>query len=417
MELQALINTGNPWLNKKIKTYITSFINETSNKFTSPIFLENTKAAKNTDREHVLTYFFCSPTDIDQDMIYQASPSFILSFFVSVECWAHKARLAILADYWARKRPNSILGTSLPETVCFELDYADFLDEKLDEPDLCFLRQSLVQNECNAVDQRDWWILKPSMTDGGYGIRFFSSIDELEKCFEKWEDDIAGDAPSESEELPHGRLRSSQLRSFVAQRYVASVPLLDGHKFHIRAYVLAMGRLRVFVHREMLVLVAPREYAQPWQPNALQSSLTNTSLQRSEVRTANRRRYWTSFKDDNWKHQTFKQICQITSDIFEAGVAYTASRFAHHPHCFDFFALDFLVDLSGKVWLLEVNSGPNINEEGDAGEVTQHVYRSVVYKTLGQLTGERVDEAPELVEVLNKDMGSNIPCFQNAPRE
>lgn len=94
------------------------------------------------------------------------------------------------------------------------------------------------------------------------------------------------------------------------------------------------------------------------------------------------------------------------------GQSNTASRFAHHPHCFDFFALDFLVDLSGKVWLLEINLGPNINEGGDAGEITQHVYRSVVYTTLGQLTGERVDEAPELVEVLNKDMGSNIPCFQ-----
>eukprot|EP01049_Picozoa_sp_SAG25_P016177 SAG25_NODE_3597_length_1028_cov_0.846071_2_plen_54_part_00 len=39
----------------------------------------------------------------------------------------------------------------------------------------------------------------------------------------------------------------------MVQRYVRRPMLVDGRKFHLRVYVLAVGRLSVYVCRDMLV--------------------------------------------------------------------------------------------------------------------------------------------------------------------
>eukprot|EP01047_Picozoa_sp_COSAG01_P020499 COSAG01_NODE_1168_length_11426_cov_339.595038_8_plen_79_part_00 len=42
-------------------------------------------------------------------------------------------------------------------------------------------------------------------------------------------------------------------QEWVVQRYVRRPMLVDGRKFHLRVYVLAVGRLSVYVCRDMLV--------------------------------------------------------------------------------------------------------------------------------------------------------------------
>ena len=54
----------------------------------------------------------------------------------------------------------------------------------------------------------------------------------------------------------------------------------------------------------------------------------------------------------------------ITSELFAAYESeYTV--FAPMPHCFELFGLDFLVDASCGVHLLEVNPGPDFRQTGD----------------------------------------------------
>ncbi len=46
----------------------------------------------------------------------------------------------------------------------------------------------------------------------------------------------------------------------MACRYISSPLLIDGRKFHIRAYVLCVGSLSVYVYSEALALFAGKEY-------------------------------------------------------------------------------------------------------------------------------------------------------------
>ena len=232
------------------------------------------------------------------------------------------------------------LQDHFPVTVDFELDYAEFLDEALVEA--YELKRSFEKNEVIsakngseiiddiAQDERDWWILKPSMGDGGQGIRLFSSEEELKAIFEEWEEDeeeeeeeededeeiedtddgqnddisekrigddipVTGDAIGNDNSLKDEKtsifnsngIITSQLRHFVAQQYIKdpllfpNLPNLSNHKFHIRTYVIAFGSLKVYVYKPMLALFAQNRYEKPGSENSTNDPavhLTNTCL-------------------------------------------------------------------------------------------------------------------------------------------
>lgn len=167
----------------------------------------------------------------------------------------------------------------MPLTVAFEVDYAEFLDEALAE---CWeLHDSFTKEE------REWWVLKPGMSDQGQGVRLFSSKEELRAIFEEWE---AEEPESEQEDDPEtppaingqdvisaGTI-TSQLRYFISQRYIHPPLLLEEHgnrKFHIRSYVLAVGALRMYIYREMLALFAPELYTTPGSKNETDPASTS----------------------------------------------------------------------------------------------------------------------------------------------
>jgi tubulin--tyrosine ligase len=174
------------------------------------------------------------------------------------------------------------------------------------------------------------------MSDRGQGIRLFSSEEELRAIFQGWEDAIPDSGDSEDGKESGHDLEStvalpertdspimvSQLRHFVAQPYIDPPFLLPSipRKFHIRAYVLAVGSLRVYVYREMLALFAGAPYQMPSSTNSsdLRAHLTNTCLQDGN-REGSVERFWAlGHAGDTWKERAWEQICTITGEIFEA---------------------------------------------------------------------------------------------------
>ncbi|KAI9842259.1 MAG: hypothetical protein M1838_003199, partial [Thelocarpon superellum] len=85
--------------------------------------------------------------------------------------------LASTIHAWITKHPASLLPNHVKPAVQFELDYAEFLDDALVEA--FELHQAFQRNAERKAVEREWWILKPSMSDRGQGIRLFSSEDEL----------------------------------------------------------------------------------------------------------------------------------------------------------------------------------------------------------------------------------------------
>ena len=240
-------------------------------------------------------------------------------------------------------------------------------------------------------------------------LDYSQALDDLEEIFEEWDDDsdfmpdsdedneddddddgedtdattesdgVDQEANSPVESLDEDEdevgAMTSQLRHFVVQPYVDRPMLLasmDNRKYHIRAYVLAVGALRVYVYREMLALFAARPYSPPWDvedinAGGLTSQLTNTCFQDESIRESSVRRFW-ALQDESlppkWQEKVFTQICDVTGEVFEAASREQMVHFQTLPNAFEVFGVDFLVDEQFNVWLLELNAYPDFKQTG-----------------------------------------------------
>lgn len=323
-----------------------------------------------------------------------------------------------ISSWWSKHPDDTTLKGHVPLTIHFELDFAEFLDEALVE---CFELHESFTNE-----EREWWVLKPAMSDQGQGIRLFNSEASLRSIFEEWE---VNDDPEDSDEdetppAINGEDRigagtmTSQLRHFVAQRYI-SRPLLfreyKNRKFHLRSYVLAVGALRVYVYKEILALFAPSEYTPPAEESLdAEIHLTNTCLHNgtpasssialfSALPTATPNN---PLLPKTWKDTVFAQISAATATLFEAAAREQMIHFQALPNAFEVFGVDWVVDDLGECWLLEVNAFPDFKQSGEVGRgVVKGFWERVVGLAVGSAFGAAEEDTREMVKVLDVDLG------------
>lgn len=363
----------------------------------------------------------------------------MINSYIIRKALIRKHYLSTTVSHWLTKHPESCLGKHVKPGVEFELDFAEFLDDALVEA--FELTDSFQKNEDLEPSDREWWILKPGMSDRGQGIRLFSSEEGLTSIFEEWdppsddedEDDEAAHSSDEKEDAPSGEkdesngVITSQLRHFVAQPYIhpplllpAPFPSAD-RKFHIRTYVLAVGALKVYVYKPMLALFAGKPYTAPWEsesgdPNEeLSCHLTNTCLQTGE-REGSVHAWWSLPENvaglpKEWKENVFEQICSMTGEVFEAAARGMMVHFQPLPNAFELFGLDFMVDAEGTPWLLEVNAFPDFAQTGDElNHLIKGLFEEVVDVAIKPFFGlpsedEQKAEAQKMAKVLDIDLG------------
>ncbi|KAK5169892.1 uncharacterized protein LTR77_005870 [Saxophila tyrrhenica] len=379
-------------------------------------------------------------TDFDHVLSHTATS--LANSYIIRKALIRKHYLSTTVAHWVAKHPSSLLKNHVKPAVEFELDYAEFLDDALDQAEAWELRESWRRNESLEDDAKVWWILKPGMSERGQGIRLFSSEEELQAIFEEWDpadsDDEAEEQPDDIEDSdqagnsngvqPNG-VRTSHLRHFIAQPYIHPPLLLSqphpsaDRKFHIRTYVLAAGALRVCVCRRMLALFAAEYYVSPASDSAspnedLSAHLTNTCLQSGE-REGSVRDFWSlpsdiqsSTLDSSWKDNVFEQICAITGEVFEAAARGMSIHFQTLPNAFEIFGLDFLVDAEGTAWLLEVNAFPDFKQTGEKLQgVVKGLMEGVIDVAVAPFFGVEIqlkdgtNSDSALMKVLDIDLG------------
>jgi hypothetical protein len=182
---------------------------------------------------------------------------------------SRKAQLSLQIKRYLAKHPNSILKRSVPDTYIVET-WSAFDDMKMDMGGGIMANFDMLELQQAPLRQRlDWslteakalfvpdidtatgevmhlteytksgndtlWILKPSVTNKGADISIVRDWQGLLDALESTPD----------------------MREWVLQHYLPN-PLLvnQGHKFHLRVYVMCVGALRVFVFEDILMLIA-----------------------------------------------------------------------------------------------------------------------------------------------------------------
>ncbi|KAG5983809.1 hypothetical protein E4U55_007041 [Claviceps digitariae] len=341
---------------------------------------------------------------IDFEFAAANSTTCLVNSYMIRKALIRKHYLSATVDHWVAKNPASPLKTHVKRSESFEVDYAEFLDDALVEA--FDLRESMDRNAALSEEdasKREWWILKPGMSDRGQGIRLFSTMDELQDIFDGWEAERPdSDEEEEEEEVNHEQddqrvtpssggddITTSHLRHFVAQPYIHPPLLLsDNRKFHIRTYVLCTDSLTIYVYRHMLALFAAKPYTAPWEnPTDIETFLTNTCLQDSPNETSVRR-FWSLPLPHDQLSRIFDQICSVTGELFEAAARAMPVHFQTLPNAFEAFGLDFMVDASGHTWLLEVNAFPDFKQTGgDLSDIVEGFWRGVMRKGVARFFG------------------------------
>ncbi|GMI59437.1 hypothetical protein ScalyP_jg8076 [Parmales sp. scaly parma] len=280
---------------------------------------------------------------------------------------SRKAQLSLYTSRHVSKNPTSILSSAVPKTMIIEtwaafdqsittmtlpngqtiqLDSATMtLKEKLE---LCLgpLR------ELFEFNPNDDFILKPSATNKGAGIVVCNVFEQLEE--------VISDTPD--------------IREWILQKYISRPLLLNKRKFHIRAYVLAMGAIKVYFYDEILALCSGSKYKEN-NTSDLFAHITNTAYQALDPNFREEECVLTMADVEKVLRRGKKggkaecdkmmsDMREITKELF---AAYKGESTVYQPldGCFEYYGIDFLVDENFDVSLLEVNPSPDFKQTGE----------------------------------------------------
>jgi tubulin--tyrosine ligase len=193
------------------------------------------------------------------------------------------------------------------------------------------------------------WILKPALLNNGQAIQIFANLNALAQHFASTR-----------------RLGGEH----VLQRYITHPHLLRDHrKYSIRQFILLTNFAGAFLYPQGYFNVSMHPYAGN-DLTDLKSHLTNEHLFGNEpnviqIPTA-RFDLHTSL---------YPQIKAILQELAGALLQRFPEAFVpEKQRVFALFGMDFMVDASGRVWLLEANHGPCFPIDDDH-PLQSHLYR------------------------------------------
>eukprot|EP00756_Hemistasia_phaeocysticola_P001259 Hpha_TRINITY_DN10892_c0_g1::TRINITY_DN10892_c0_g1_i1::g.23118::m.23118/K06047/TTL; tubulin---tyrosine ligase len=210
---------------------------------------------------------------------------------------------------------------------------------------------------CRRLPRGSVWILKPSHRNKGIGIEIFDNPAEaLDFVDGAGVDDVTG--------------RATQ---YAAQRYIERPFLIRNRKFDMRVWVLLTPGFEIYVNKEGVLRTASEPFNMSDLGDTL-SHLTNHCIQETgpnfgrfeegnEMWYRDFQRYLDTTRT-GWslERDILPQVNQIVVEcLLAAKRSLTPSgteRDGAAVDCFQLFGFDFMMDDSGKVWLIEVNGSP-----------------------------------------------------------
>lgn len=340
-----------------------------------------------SDDSSLKVFHYGDYEELDIDLLSSNPEQYFVCSYIYRKALIRKHFLANTIHHYVVKNPELKLISAAPESYQLEVDYAEFLDDALDD---CYeLREELESGEKT-------WILKPSMSDKGQGIRIFQTVDQLQEIFNLFEINDSDEEDDIADQEENNGVIISQLRHFIVQEYQSEPLLLEQYenkKFHLRVYVVCFGDLQVYVYENILTLFAGESFKQvPTKSEndveeiSLDGHLTNTCLQ--EGREPLVVPFWDlegiSALD---KTAIFKQVCDVTGELFKAAVNIDKMNFQPLNNGLEIFGVDFLVNRDLQVKLLEVNSYPDFKQTGE--DLKGLIYG--LFEEVNGLVGELID--------------------------
>jgi hypothetical protein len=240
-------------------------------------------------------------------------------------------------------------------------------------------------------------ILKPIYGSKGVGIKIFDSPSSILSFFKFKVDDVV---KAIKDHIESYLLESTHsiYREWILCQYIDNPDLIKfgsdriGRKYNIRFYVViklndlelygrngALEEYEVFLYNDFLIYFAMLEYVKKQSITGLSPDLINNMINLTNLEIVNQVIEITGVNIDKSKYVTMlsmlKKGQKIRNNIIDqvhniikttinnvAGNLRVINRHAHSkPKAYNMLAYDSLLDDNGKLYLIEVNRGPDMN--------------------------------------------------------
>ena len=198
------------------------------------------------------------------------------------------------------------------------------------------------------------WILKPSASSCGRGIKVISSKTKL----------------------------SSKKTGYVVSKYILNPHTINGYKYDLRIYVgvVSFDPLRIYIYKQGLVRFATEKYSKDKKKlKKRYVHLTNFSVNKNSAKfvknikanedgegskwslIALRKKYAEMGIDYDWVFSKIEDIVIKTCISIEPHVVNSLNQGSkQRNNCFETYGFDILIDENLKAWLIEVNVCPSL---------------------------------------------------------
>ena len=208
-----------------------------------------------------------------------------------------------------------------------------------------------VFRERERASQNNLWIIKPGESSNrGRGIKVCASLRDIQAivCYPSY-------------------------HTFIIQKYIENPLLVHNRKFDIRCYGLLTcinGNIQGYYYSEGYIRTSSAEYS--LESRSKYIHLTNDAIQKhsesyGKFESGNKLSYadlqaylaQTGAKG-RFEEDIQPQIKHCVRESFRA--VYQKLARSKKNHCYELFGYDFMIDSTFKVWLIEVNTNPCLEE-------------------------------------------------------
>ena len=217
-------------------------------------------------------------------------------------------------------------------------------------------------DEVPPIASGELWFVKESVSSRGRGVTAVRSLSEMKQV-------VATLPPA----------------SYVLQKGVENLDLYQDKKYTLRVYILQLPDGRVYVHRRVLGIQHKAAFDHNNANHDIHVSHTGAT------------RY-----DFNATHPksslVLERIFQATKEIF----APLRSQIDFKGAGYHFYGADFLVDRSHNVWLLEINSFPDVYSHAPdvRAEIITEFFTDLYRLVIAPATRQTVPVVGKFVPVL-----------------
>lgn len=231
------------------------------------------------------------------------------------------------------------------------------------------------------------WILKPATLNNGDDIILFDNVEGLKKHF-KSNNRLGGD--------------------HIIQRYVQNPSLYQGRKYTYRVWAIFTNCMGIYLYKQGYANVSAHQYN-------LEDGFKNRKIHITNYVLDGEMAYIDQFLADELPkfNNVYQQMFEIVKQCAKILLTkYPGFLKPTQHNVIEFFGFDFVLDDTGKLWLLEINQSPDCPIEHDENMMPKMWYpfweRIVDAFVLPMSTGI----APKNLEQFFTPVLSKRECYQ-----